>query len=130
MRVGHGAALRLGEYVDETSHASTWHVPKAHYLEAWGDARTWDGTWSVQQPLILPLYGGKSAVELLTRLGVTGKAVLVDVAVDDNLGRSVRNLPGIVFVASSRLTARAVANAGQVVATRSALEKLQEVLSA
>jgi large subunit ribosomal protein L4 len=70
----------------------------------------------------------KTAAELLKRLGVTGKAVLVDVAVDENLSRSVRNLPGISFVASGRLTARSVIDAGRVVATKSALEKLQETL--
>jgi len=70
----------------------------------------------------------KAAAELLKRLGVTGKAVLVDVAVDENLSRSVRNLPGISFVASGRLTARSVIDAGRVVATKSALEKLQETL--
>jgi large subunit ribosomal protein L4 len=71
----------------------------------------------------------KAAVELLRRLGVTGKAVLVDVAVDEKLSRSVRNIRGIAFVPSSRLTARDVIDAGQVVTTRSALEKLQEALA-
>ena len=71
----------------------------------------------------------KAAAELLKRLGVTGKAILVDVAVDDNLSRSVRNLPGVSFVASGRLTARSVIDAGRVVATKSALEKLQEALA-
>jgi len=71
----------------------------------------------------------KAAVELLARLGVTGKAVLVDVAVDEKLARSVRNLPGVVFLPSFRLTARDVIEAGRVVATRSALEKLQEALA-
>jgi large subunit ribosomal protein L4 len=70
----------------------------------------------------------KAASELLRRLGVTGKAVLVDVAVDDKLSRSVRNIPGVHLVASARLTARDVINAGRVVATQGALEKLQEAL--
>jgi len=70
----------------------------------------------------------KAAGELLKRLGVTGKAVLVDVVVDDNLSKSVRNIPGVAFVAATRLTARAVADSAKVVATRGALEKLQEVL--
>jgi len=71
----------------------------------------------------------KAAAELLKRLGVTGKAVLVDVAVDDNLSRSVRNIPGVSIVASSRLTARSVIDAARVVATKGAIEKLQETLS-
>ena len=71
----------------------------------------------------------KAAAELLKRLGVTGKAVLVDVAVDDNLSRSLRNIPGVSLVASGRLTARSVIDAGRVVATKGAIEKLQETLS-
>jgi len=71
----------------------------------------------------------KAAAELLKRLGITGKAVLVDVAVDEKLSRSIRNIPGVHLVPSARLTARDVITAGRVVATQSALEKLQEALS-
>ena len=63
------------------------------------------------------------------RLGCEGKAVLVDVTVDEKLSRSVRNIPGVSFVPSSRLTARAVIDATRVVATQGALERLQEALS-
>jgi large subunit ribosomal protein L4 len=70
----------------------------------------------------------KTAAELLKRLGVIGKAVLVDVAVDDNLSRSIRNIRGVSLVASGRLTAREVADAGRIVVTKSAIEKLQEAL--
>jgi ribosomal protein L4 len=55
--------------------------------------------------------------------------VLVDVAVDETLSRSVRTRPGVSFVPSSRLTAREVINAARVVATQGALEKLQEALA-
>ena len=72
----------------------------------------------------------KAAAELLARLGVGGKAVLVDVAADENLSRSVRNIPTVALVQSARLTARQVADADRVVATRGALEKLQEALAA
>jgi large subunit ribosomal protein L4 len=71
----------------------------------------------------------KAAVELLKRLGVSGKTVLVDVAADEKLARSVRNIPGVTLVPSARLTAREVIGAGRVVATRGAFEKLQEALS-
>src|SRR6476661_1377446 len=71
----------------------------------------------------------KAAAELLKRLGVSGKAVLIDVAPDDKLSRSLRNIPGVSFVASARVTARAVADATRVVATRGAIEKLQEALA-
>ncbi len=57
--------VRLGLYEDETSAVCKWHLPRAHYLESWGDARSWDGTAGIVQPLILPLYGGKSAIEIL-----------------------------------------------------------------
>jgi large subunit ribosomal protein L4 len=71
----------------------------------------------------------KAAVEMLKRLGITGKAVLVDVAADEKLSRSVRNIPGVSLVPSIRLTARDVIDARSVVATRGALEKLQEALA-
>jgi len=58
-------AIALGHSVDETSEKAEWHIPAAHYLESWGDARAVGGTLSIVQPLILPLFGGKSAVELI-----------------------------------------------------------------
>jgi molybdopterin-containing oxidoreductase family iron-sulfur binding subunit len=62
------ATVRLGLYDDETSAVCRWHVPQAHYLESWGDARGWDGTAGVVQPLIEPLYDGMSAIELCALL--------------------------------------------------------------
>jgi molybdopterin-containing oxidoreductase family iron-sulfur binding subunit len=58
-------SLHLSPYQDETTHACTWHLPRAHYLESWDDTRAWDGTVSVVQPLIEPLYDGKTPSELL-----------------------------------------------------------------
>ncbi len=63
-----GLRVRLGLYEDETSALCEWHIPETHSLEAWGDVRAYDGTASIVQPLILPLYGGKSAIELLNVL--------------------------------------------------------------
>src|SRR6185369_16504053 len=57
--------VHLSEYKDETSEWSHWHVPAAHYLESWGDTRSYDGTVTIMQPLIQPLYEGKTAYELL-----------------------------------------------------------------
>ena len=57
--------IALGHAVDETSSRAEWHIPRAHYLEAWGDARAVGGALSVIQPLILPLFGGRSVVEVL-----------------------------------------------------------------
>ena len=59
---------RMGLYEDETSAACHWHLPATHFLEAWSDARAYDGTATITQPLIAPLYGGKSAHELLAWL--------------------------------------------------------------
>ena len=53
---------------DETSEQCQWRLPEAHYLETWGDARAFDGTVSLQQPLIQPLYGGRSALEVLNMM--------------------------------------------------------------
>jgi MoCo/4Fe-4S cofactor protein with predicted Tat translocation signal len=58
--------IHLGLHQDETAVQCHWHVPEAHFLESWGDARAFDGTVSIIQPLIAPLYGGRSAYELLT----------------------------------------------------------------
>lgn len=58
-------AIHLGLYDDETGRLSRWHVPAAHYLEAWGDIRSANGTVTLQQPLIAPLYQGKSSIEIL-----------------------------------------------------------------
>lgn len=60
--------VRLGQFFDETSRLSNWHVPEAHYLETWSDSRAFDGTATIQQPLVAPLYNGKSAHEVLTIL--------------------------------------------------------------
>ncbi|MEA2691230.1 MAG: hypothetical protein QOJ16_617 [Acidobacteriota bacterium] len=61
------ARLRVhhGLYQDETAQLSQWHIPEAHPLETWSDARAFDGTASLVQPLIEPLYESKSAHELL-----------------------------------------------------------------
>jgi molybdopterin-containing oxidoreductase family iron-sulfur binding subunit len=61
-------SVHLGLYVDETSALCHWHIPEAHELESWGDARAYDGTVSLLQPLIAPLYDGKSSYELLAAL--------------------------------------------------------------
>ncbi|MGD2114912.1 MAG: Fe-S-cluster-containing hydrogenase [Acidobacteriota bacterium] len=60
--------VHLSDRLDETSRLCEWHLPRAHALEAWGDARAADGTPSVAQPLIAPLFGGRSALEVLAML--------------------------------------------------------------
>ena len=61
-------SVHLGSHVDETGVLATWHLNKAHYLEMWSDARAYDGTISIIQPMIDPLYGGKSAHDVLQSL--------------------------------------------------------------
>ena len=65
-------SIHVGLYNDETGKVSSWHIPTTHYLENWSDARSVDGTASVVQPLIAPLFDGKSAVEVLS-LVVSGE---------------------------------------------------------
>ena len=60
--------VRMGLSYDETSRYCQWHLPQAHYLEAWGDARAFDGTLGVQQPLIEPLYQGRTPYQLMDAL--------------------------------------------------------------
>jgi molybdopterin-containing oxidoreductase family iron-sulfur binding subunit len=61
-------SIHLASYVDETSVQCHWHVPLAHELEQWSDARAFDGTASIVQPTIAPLYGGRSVHEILNVL--------------------------------------------------------------
>src|SRR5205823_8217355 len=63
-----GMRVHLSLYDDETSAVCHWQIPEAHFLESWGDARAYDGAACIVQPLIAPLYGGKSAHELLAAL--------------------------------------------------------------
>jgi molybdopterin-containing oxidoreductase family iron-sulfur binding subunit len=65
--------VHLGLYNDETAELCQWHVNEAHYLEAWGDTRAYDGTVSIVQPLIAPLYNGKSAIEFVALLAGEGE---------------------------------------------------------
>ncbi len=60
--------VHLGQHVDETGSIATWHINQAHYLESWSDARAYDGTLSIIQPMIAPIYNGRSAHEVLQAL--------------------------------------------------------------
>lgn len=57
--------VHLGRYRDETAEFCHWHVGETHFLESWGDTRAFDGTVSIVQPLVEPLYGGKSVYEIV-----------------------------------------------------------------
>ncbi len=71
-----GLKVFLGSHRNETAELCQWHVPEAHYLESWSDSRAYDGTVSIVQPLIEPLYNGKTSHEIIAVLagqsGFTG----------------------------------------------------------
>ncbi len=64
-----GNVIQLSSHVNETTEFCRWHFPAAHALESWGDARAFDGTLSPMQPMIDPLFGGLTALEVLARIG-------------------------------------------------------------
>jgi large subunit ribosomal protein L4 len=91
-------------------------------------ARLQDQAVVVVEALAAETTKTKAAVEMLKRLGVTAKGLLVDVKFDEKLALAVRNIDGVRPVETNRLTARDLADGGRIVVTRAALERLQEVL--
>jgi large subunit ribosomal protein L4 len=87
-----------------------------------------DGAVTVVDALAVGEIKTKAAAEMLRRLGVDGKTLLVDVKPEDKLALSVRNIDGVRLLPSNRISARDVMNTRKVVLTRAALEKLQEAL--
>ena len=93
-------SVHVGLHVDETARACRWHVPRAHYLESWGDGRAYDGTRSVIQPLIDPLYeAAHSDIEVLNALATGVDAAGYDIvrdqwtdAIDDDFERGWRRV--------------------------------------
>jgi large subunit ribosomal protein L4 len=97
-------------------------------LRAALSAKLQGGAVVVVEALAVPAVKTKAAVEMLKTIGVSGKALLVDVRPDETLALSVRNVPGVHVLPSNRITARDVANTRTVVVTREALEKLEAAL--
>jgi len=87
-----------------------------------------DGAVIIVDELKASAIKTKDAAALLKALGVTGRALVTDVLLDENFTKSARNLPGIHLVPSGRVTARDVMDTTRVVATRAAVERWQEVL--
>jgi len=109
----------------------TYQLPKKverGALRAALQSRLKDGVVTIVDALTVPDVKTKTAVALLKSLGATGKTLVIDVKLDENFVLSARNIAGVRMVASGRLTARDVMNTGRVVATRAAIERLQEVL--
>lgn len=91
-------------------------------------ARLQDQSVVVVDQLAVETIKTRAAVEMLKRLGITGKGLIVDVKLDEKLALAVRNIDGVRPVETGRLTARDLADGGRIVVTRAALERLQEVL--
>jgi MoCo/4Fe-4S cofactor protein with predicted Tat translocation signal len=70
--------FHLGLYYDETAALCHWHAPESHFLESWGDVRAFDGTVSLLQPLIAPMYDGRSAIELFASMNGQGGQPVLD----------------------------------------------------
>ena len=87
-----------------------------------------DGEVTVVDALTVGEVKTKAAAEMLRRLGVDGKTLLVDVKPEDKLALSVRNIEGVRLLPSNRISARDVVDTRKLVLTRAALEKLQEAL--
>jgi MoCo/4Fe-4S cofactor protein with predicted Tat translocation signal len=77
-----GTTVHMGSTLDETGALATWHVPQTHGLETWGDARAFDGSVTITQPLFSPFYGGKSELELLEAMLGDGDATSYDIIRD------------------------------------------------
>ena len=108
-------------------------APKKVELAGLGAAlaqKAQDGALIIVDALVAPAVKTSAAALMLRTIGVSGKALLVDVQPDERLALSVRNLPGVKLLASSRITARDVMDTTRVVLTRTAVEKLQAALSA
>ena len=108
-----------------------YHVPKKVEKGALRAALTQklrDGQVVVVDALTMAEIKTRAAAEMLGRLGIDGRALLVDVKPEDKLALSVRNIDGIRLLPSNRVSARDVMNTRRVVLTRAALEKLQEAL--
>ena len=65
-------SIYLGQEADETAAGASWHIPEAHMLESWGDEATSEGLAAIQQPMIEPMHGGKTAAEVVSWI-TTGK---------------------------------------------------------
>ncbi len=68
MDSGGHTSIHLGPYADETAQLCAWHLPQAHFLESWNDIRAFDGSATIQQPLIKPLYEGQTTAQVIASL--------------------------------------------------------------
>ncbi len=114
-------SVHLSLYQDETSSLSSWHLPMTHFLETWSDARAFDGTITIMQPLISPFYGGKSEHEILAVLLGNPEATSYDIVrsfwrdqVDGDFEAFWRQSVYAGVVAGSQSSPKSVALAAQL----------------
>jgi molybdopterin-containing oxidoreductase family iron-sulfur binding subunit len=89
-------SIHVATHRNETSERCSWHAPLAHELEAWGDQQALDGSVTVQQPLIAPLYGGRSEIELLATLAGEKKTSGHDLVRETQAGLIDSNTKGLL----------------------------------
>ncbi|MFQ5737681.1 MAG: TAT-variant-translocated molybdopterin oxidoreductase [Acidobacteriota bacterium] len=131
--------VHLGRYENETARLCHWHIPETHFLESWGDLRAYDGTVTLMQPLIAPLYSGKSAYEMVSALadqpGLSSHDIVrghwQEKVVDSSFEQFWRRAVHDGFIGGSALPSRKVALVAEPIHfsdTKSAAEGGLEVL--
>jgi molybdopterin-containing oxidoreductase family iron-sulfur binding subunit len=124
--------IHVSMYKDETSELCHWHVPESHYLEAWSDARAYDGTVSIIQPLIEPLYNSKSAHEFLSafstvQTGAKGYDIVRAFWQGNQMRVGPAAPPAQVSATPAQVSATPVAQTSPAVATPSAAPDFEAV---
>ncbi len=111
--------VHMGQHPDETGGRTTWHIPQAHYLESWGDTRSYDGSITIMQPMIEPLYGGQTTYDvfqtLLDNTGLSTYEVVQENAktyLKDDTGNAWRKALHDGWVEGSAFPAKSVPSAG------------------
>ncbi|HVG21673.1 MAG TPA: TAT-variant-translocated molybdopterin oxidoreductase [Blastocatellia bacterium] len=104
--------IHLSLYKDETSELCHWNIPEAHYLESWSDTRAFDGTVTIIQPLIAPLYNGKTAHEVLAAFSAQPERKSYDIVRDYWVRRHAAGGQEPPVRATAAPAARATATAG------------------
>lgn len=125
--------VRFGLFEDETSRKARWSVPAAHYLESWGDVRSYDGTYTPVQPMILPLWDGLTELEILAQLAGRPKpkgAELVQETFNQSFGGTTDKWNSLLRVGylpeSAWPEATLSFNAGQIGSLTSGLQPIKD----
>jgi len=123
----------LNLYNNETSDICHWHIPATHYLESWGDARSYDGTVTIVQPLIAPLYEGRTAHEVLALFSENYDQKPYDIVRgywQENAGRMPANRPQDAGAPATATSANTPSAAAPAVSTGSGSDRVGPVSAA